>query len=71
MNHERRRAVRRLPGDGDPLSRVRLRAGPELQVTEISDVGALVRTTTRLLPGTHVDVHLLTVGGRILQRVAQ
>lgn len=65
---ERRRAVRRSPGTGDPLSRARLRTGPELVVTEISDLGARVRTSARLLPGTHVDVHLMTVGGRVLRR---
>jgi hypothetical protein len=65
---ERRRAVRRHPGATDPLSRARLRTGPELVVTEISDVGASVRTNARLLPGTHVDVHLWTIGGRVLRR---
>lgn len=68
MIRERRRAVRRTPGVSDPLSRARLRTGPELAVTEISDVGASVRTTARLLPGTHVDVHLMTIGGRVLRR---
>jgi hypothetical protein len=37
-------------------------------VEEISDLGALVRTGARLLPGTHVDVHLITADGRVLQR---
>ena len=68
VTSERRRAVRRIPGESDPLSRARLRTGPELAVTEISDVGASVRTTARLLPGTHVDVHLMTLGGRVLRR---
>lgn len=68
MTVERRRAVRRLPDASDPLSRARLRIGPEVLVTEISDVGASVRTHARLLPGTHVDVHLMTVGGRVLRR---
>ncbi len=68
VTSERRRAVRRIPGASDPLSRARLRTGPELAVTEISDVGASVRTTARLLPGTHVDVHLMTLGGRVLRR---
>ena len=68
VTSERRRAVRRVPGVSDPLSRARLRTGPELVVTEISDVGASVRTTARLLPGTHVDVHLVTLGGRVLRR---
>lgn len=65
---ERRRAVRRSPGATDPLSRARLRTGPELEVTDISDLGACVRTSARLLPGTHVEVHLMTTGGRVLRR---
>ena len=65
---ERRRAVRRIPAATDPLSRARLRTGPELVVTEISNFGASVRTSARLLPGTHVDVHLMTTAGRVLQR---
>jgi hypothetical protein len=65
---ERRRAVRRVPSPADPLSRARLRTGPELSVAEISNLGALVRTSARLLPGTHVDVHLVTIDGRVLRR---
>jgi hypothetical protein len=65
---ERRRAVRRFPAATDPLSRARLRTGPELLVTEISNFGASVRTSGRLLPGTHVDVHLMTTAGRVLRR---
>lgn len=65
---ERRRAVRRSPASSDPSSRARLRTGPEVLVTEISDVGACVRTNARLLPGTHVDIHLMTTGGRVLRR---
>ena len=68
MIGERRRAARRSPGANDPLSRARLRTGPELVVTEISDVGASVRTSARLLPGTHVDVHMVTTAGRVLRR---
>ena len=45
-----------------------MRTGLELTVTEISDLGASVRTHARLLPGTHVDVHLMTCGGRVLRR---
>ena len=59
---ERRKASRRVPAPDEPLCRVRLRAGREL------DVGALVEGTTRLLPGTHVDVHVVTPEGRTLVR---
>lgn len=65
---ERRRAARRTPGTTDPLSRARLRTGPALVVSDISDLGAAVRTGARLLPGTHVEVHLVTTGGRVLRR---
>ena len=35
---------------------------------ELSTAGALVEGDARLLPGTHVDVHVLTPGGRVLVR---
>jgi hypothetical protein len=65
---DRRRAVRRTPGPEEPLARVRLRAGRELAVVDVSSAGALVEGDTRLLPGTHVDVHVLTADGRVLVR---
>ena len=52
----------------EPLSRVRLRAGRELQVVDVSVAGALLEGTARLLPGTHVDVHMVTRDGRVLVR---
>ncbi len=57
-----------MPGAEDPLARVRLRAGRELAVVNVSPAGALVEGETRLLPGTHVDVHVLTAEGRVLVR---
>jgi hypothetical protein len=57
-----------MPGDDEPVSRVRLRAGRELAVIDLSNSGALVEGPTRLLPGTHVDVHLVTKDGRTLVR---
>jgi hypothetical protein len=65
---DRRHANRRAPGSDETLSRVRLRTGRELSVVNISPVGALVEGTTRLLPGTHVDVHIVTRHGRVLVR---
>jgi hypothetical protein len=53
---------------GEALSWARLRTGAELAVVDIADHGALVESRTRLLPGTHVDLHLLTIAGRVLQR---
>jgi hypothetical protein len=47
---------------------VRLRAGRELIVINISDAGVLVEGPMRLLPGTHADVHVVTARGRILVR---
>ena len=65
---ERRRAPRRAPASDEPLCRVRLRTGRELTVIDVSDAGVLVRSAARLLPGTHVDMHVLTWNGRVLVR---
>jgi hypothetical protein len=65
---ERRRAARRTPALDEPLSQIRLRAGRELIVVNASDVGVLAEGEMRLLPGTHVDVHLVTREGRLLVR---
>lgn len=63
---ERRRATRRTPVRDEPLSRMRLRAGRELAVVNVSSSGALIEGATRLLPGTHVEVHIVTAAGRTL-----
>ena len=65
---DRRDATRRKPEADEPLSRVRLRAGRELTVVDVSSGGALVEGPARLLPGTHVDVHIVTADGRTLVR---
>jgi hypothetical protein len=65
---ERRRAARRKTAADEPLSQIRLRAGGELTVIDVSDAGLLAEGATRLLPGTHVDVHLVTRDGRLLVR---
>jgi hypothetical protein len=65
---DRRRSARRHPAAGEALSWARLRTGTELAVLDISHHGALVESQTRLLPGTHVDLHLMTTAGRVLQR---
>lgn len=64
---ERRAAERRAPDHSEPLSQVRLRGGRELSVLDVSDLGLLVEGA-RLLPGTHVDVHVTTREGRVLVR---
>ena len=65
---DRRRSPRRTPARDEPLSQVRLRAGRQLQVIDVSDTGLLAEGDMRLLPGTHVDVHLVTAEGRLLIR---
>ena len=65
---ERRTAARRAPAADETLARVRLRTGRELAVVDIGDAGALVEGTARLLPGTHVEVHVVTREGRTLVR---
>lgn len=68
VTQERRRAVRRTPAPGEPVARVRLRAGRELAVVNVSNGGLLVEGDARLLPGVHVDVHVTTYEGRVLVR---
>ena len=68
MHLERRTMTRRIPAPDEPLCCARLRAGRELTVVDVSDAGALVETTARLLPGTHVEVHVITREGRTLVR---
>ena len=65
---DRRRVGRRTPAGNEPVSRVRLRIGPELHVLNVGDDGVLVESTTRLLPGARVDVHVVGRHGRVLVR---
>ena len=65
---DRRRRPRRTPAGDEPVSQVRLRAGRQLDVIDVSDTGLLAQGDMRLLPGTHVDVHLVTAEGRFLIR---
>jgi hypothetical protein len=65
---ERRRVPRREPAVDEPLSRVRLRTGRELGVIDVSNGGVCVEGAARLLPGTHLDVHVTTCEGRVLVR---
>lgn len=59
--------IRRAPSTEEPLSRVRLRTGCALSVVNVSNGGVLVEGA-RLLPGTHVDAHVVTSDGRVLVR---
>ena len=65
---ERRAARRRIPQPGEPLARARLRTGRDVEVCDVSDGGLQVDGRARLLPGTHVDVHVVAVTGRVLMR---
>lgn len=65
---DRRRATRREPRCEEPLARVRLRTGQELDVINVSSSGVLVEGSARLLPGTRLDVHIVTRDGRVLVR---
>lgn len=67
-NLERRRHGRRQPEPWEPISRMRLRTGRELVVLDVSSAGARVGCDVRLLPGTHVEVHVPSVEGRVLVR---
>jgi hypothetical protein len=65
---EHRKAARRVPLGEEPLSRIRLRTGREMAVVDISNSGVLAEGHVRLLPGTHVDVHVVARDGRVLIR---
>jgi hypothetical protein len=65
---ERRGATRRTVYVDEPLGQARLRTGGRLRVIEASSWGALMETTERLLPGRHLDVHIVSAEGRTLVR---
>jgi hypothetical protein len=65
---ERRLKPRRSTVADEPIRTMRLRAGRDVQAIDVSDGGALVEGASRLLPGTHVDVHVIARHGRILVR---
>lgn len=65
---ERRRAARRSVAAEEPLGHARLRTGGRLRVVDASTWGALMETTERLLPGRHLDLHIVSAEGRMLIR---
>jgi hypothetical protein len=65
---EHRKGRRRIPLRDEPVSRIRLRTGREMSVVDVSNIGVLVEGQVRLLPGTHVDVHVVARDGRTLVR---
>ena len=66
--HERRQATRRVAVPGEPLRRLRSRTGHELDLIDVSPLGAFVEGRVRLLPNTHLDVHFMLRTGRALIR---
>ena len=60
--------MRRTVASDEPLGHARLRTGGRLQVVEASSWGALVETTERLLPGRHLDIHIVSAESRVLIR---
>jgi len=65
---DRRRAARRPPAAGESLARVRSRTGRDLDVVDVSHTGLLIEGQARLLPNTHLDIHVVTRNGRVLVR---
>lgn len=65
---DRRLAARRKPGFTEPLRRIRSRTGREFDVVDVSHTGLLVEGRARLLPNTHLDIHIVTRTGRVLIR---
>lgn len=65
---ERRRAPRRPVAVNEPLSNARLRTGGQLRLLDASSWGALAETCERLLPGRHLDMHIVSAEGRVLVR---
>jgi hypothetical protein len=68
VKHARRLSPRRIPKPGEPMRRVRSRTGHELDLLDVSAVGALIEGRVRLLPNTHLDLHLVLHTGRTLVR---
>jgi hypothetical protein len=60
--------MRRAIEEGEPLRFARLRTGGQLRVVDASSFGALTETRERLLPGRHLDVHIVASPGRVLVR---
>ena len=70
---ERRQATRLSGNDGHGILRVRVRPGQDVNLIDVSANGALIETCHRLLPGSTIDLHLVTqesnmpVRGRVLR----
>jgi hypothetical protein len=59
-----RRAFRRSVPSSASVVRVRLRAGHELCVVDLSSGGVLVEAATRLMPGATVELHVTLANAR-------
>ena len=65
---DRRGERRRRVADEHGIVSARLRGGREVSIVDISAAGVLIETTHRLLPGSSVDLQLITSDGAIVVR---
>jgi hypothetical protein len=65
---DKRRSNRRIPAPKESIRRVRSRTGHDLDVLDVSQTGLLVECRARLLPNTHMDIHIVVRTGRVLIR---
>lgn len=70
MEGERRAGARWSPPVDGPGPSVRLRSGDALTVVNMSRIGVLVASATRLAPGVRIGVHVVTREGRLLIRAS-
>lgn len=73
LRQERRVAHRHRDPSAHGVKAVRVRPGHRAELIDVSDGGALVETTHRLLPGTTVELHIATAEGstRVRGRVVR
>jgi PilZ domain len=65
---DKRRSGRRIPAPKESIRRVRSRTGHDLDVIDVSHSGLLIECRARLLPNTHMDIHIVVRTGRVLIR---
>lgn len=65
---ERRRTRRRRHAEDHGISDARVRPGSDAAVIDVSDGGALLETSRRLLPGSSIDLQLTSSAGRVAVR---
>ena len=65
---DRRKAVRLEPSQIPALKSARLVAGPEVKLINLSSSGALLESSTRILPGTGICIRLVATDATFLLR---